>query len=504
MSWKKNICSYLLWLVYTGAVSFGLIGFLGVGFGALGYLEEYSFLVIGIVYLLAGLLVFGLHKCAAKHRKTEASTNTVSVVVEGVILVVLLAVGIILRAGQMQYVTDSGSDAVYFEMAKIVAGNHVPQVVHGATYLYLELLHVLFLLLGNVYVAGVWLQVGLLSLACIFLYFAVRKLAGKIAALVMTGFLMLSPYMLNHTMLLTPEYLFLCIYALVLWLVAGVLKKNNCNPAVYLLTGCLIGVCCYFDLTGLTLLVVSASIFTVEREKAVRAWNKRGMAFLLQVLGVMAGWAITIILDAVLCGKEMVSVLTDWLHLYQPDNFGALPSEWLLSGNLYVGLGHIALYVVLVVGIFSFWCRKKQERQGIWMGMALVLVLLICFQMLTSHITGVTYLYWCLTVLAGVSVADIFAGNPVREEKKIVENEEAKQTNNNTQDDMVDYDAEQEPAEEKNEDGVQKVQLLENPLPLPKKHVHKVMDYRIKDFSEGDFSENDFDFDVAENDDFDI
>ena len=48
--------------------------------------------------------------------------------------------------------------------------------------------------------------------------------------------------------------------------------------------------------------------------------------------------------------------------------------------------------------------------------------------------------------------------------------------------------------------GQREVRYLENPMPLPKKHVKRVLDYGLKSTAEDD----DFDFSVAEDDDFDI
>ena len=44
-----------------------------------------------------------------------------------------------------------------------------------------------------------------------------------------------------------------------------------------------------------------------------------------------------------------------------------------------------------------------------------------------------------------------------------------------------------------------KIQFIENPLPLPKKHVPKVLDYKLKSDDDGDF-----DYPVADDDDFDL
>ena len=45
------------------------------------------------------------------------------------------------------------------------------------------------------------------------------------------------------------------------------------------------------------------------------------------------------------------------------------------------------------------------------------------------------------------------------------------------------------------------VQFLENPLPLPKKHVKRIMDYSLPPEQK---ENDDFDIPVAEDDDFDI
>ena len=48
--------------------------------------------------------------------------------------------------------------------------------------------------------------------------------------------------------------------------------------------------------------------------------------------------------------------------------------------------------------------------------------------------------------------------------------------------------------------GEKQIQYIENPLPLPKKHVKRVLDYPCRPAAE----EDDFDYPVSEEDDFDI
>ena len=44
------------------------------------------------------------------------------------------------------------------------------------------------------------------------------------------------------------------------------------------------------------------------------------------------------------------------------------------------------------------------------------------------------------------------------------------------------------------------IKFIENPLPLPKKHEKRVLDFPMKQFSEND----DFDYSIGADDDFDI
>lgn len=493
MSWKKNGFSYLLWFIYTMAVSVGMLGFFGISMGFLDAWGEYCFLAIACVYLLIGILVFGLHRLIVKKNPPKEGASIVPVVVEGVLVLALFVAGIVLRMNIMPYLTGEGADMVYFEAAKVVEGKELPLVVHGAGYIYLKVLHAVFLLFGNRFIAAVWLQVVLYVVACIFLYFVVRELAGKLPAIIMLVFMMISPFNLLHTMELSPEILYLLIYSIALWAIAGSLKKNACNPFVYIAVGVLIGVSCYLDITGLSLLVFAAGVLTVEREQPVKRWNIRAWALGLNVVGAILGWLVIIILDALLCGKEILSVMFAWLQLYWPESF-TLWWEYLKAFDGFVTNGAI-LYVFLVFGVFSFWCRRKQERQGIWTGAVLVLILLNCFQMVTSEVPGNTCLYAFLTVLAGVSLADIFAVAPV----SVVAEEQQETEAAYAAEDEFEV-LEEEPLEIIDVEPVKtQIKFLDNPLPLPKKHEAKVMDYQITEIAEADF-----DYDVADGDDFDI
>lgn len=496
MNWEKNVFSYILWLVYTVGTVVGAVIVFGAGFRTLGYPQGFGLLVAVIVCLGAGLLVLFLHKQSASGQETEGAVhklaafmgNTV-LIIEIISCVVLFIVGIVLRAGAISGATMSASDIIYFETAKVTGENVIPWTAHGANYIYLKILHIIFLFFGNRFVAALWLNVVLLYIGGAFLYFAVRKLAGRVPALITTTFLMLSPYMLEKTIQLSPEFLFLLIYFIVLWLIGRILPKSDSNPLLYVVIGCLIGICCCLDVAGLTLLVFVAGIFSVERDWPESIWNQPGYVFLLHFLGAIAGWCLVIVLQAALGGKDILIVLYEWLQLFGPGGFGIWSEAYSLPEHMNASavLGNaIVLYGLLVFGIFTFWKKKDYEHQGIWVGAAVVLLAMQCFRIPAIQLPGVTNLYLYLAVLAGIGVSDLWtvdsSGEEAIHKKEGIFNKKGK---------VKAYMSENNETKAES-----KVKYLDNPLPLPKKHQARVMDYQIKD-------EDDFDFKVKDDDDFD-
>lgn len=499
MSWKKTICSYLLWLIYAVAANLGLTGFLGTVLEREGYSKEYCFPVILVLNLAVALLVFALHRLTVKSIQSEpkAAAWRNFAIVEGILVVALLAGGIFLRTTQIQNLTIGSVTMDYqnpfYEAAKVTEGYVIPQVVHGATYLYLQVLHFVFLLLGNKFIAAVWLQVVLQCLTGVLLYFSVRKLSGRIPAIIMLGFLMLSPYMICNAEELSPETLFFVMYALVLVILTSTLANSKCNPFVAILTGVLIGVCCYFDLSGVTLLLFAVGIVFAERVKPVKWWNYRVIIILGCLLGTVMGWLGVIALDAALCGKKMLGVMAAWCSVFLPKAFAIPINEVLdLQNSPVVWNSMLVINILLMVGIFGFWCRKRRERMGVWTVVAAVFVLFRCFGMMTPQLSGSTYLFFGLVTLAGIGVGDVFSVEMITE--AVLPGE-----------DRIGAEEVEEPVETMAEPKTKavtkekEIHFLENPLPLPKKHEAKVLDYRFVEIENGDF-----DYDVAEDDDFDI
>lgn len=144
--------------------------------------------------------------------------NTFSII----IVVLLVIVGVALRIFGMGNVVQ---ESVYFDMAKVAEGQGIPTSVNGPVYVYLQLLHLIFLVFGNKWEVAIWLQIILQLIAGGFLYSGVRKLTGTLPAVIMLGILMVSPLAINQALILSPENLFFLVFSLILYICAKIIKK---------------------------------------------------------------------------------------------------------------------------------------------------------------------------------------------------------------------------------------------------------------------------------------
>ena len=486
MKWTKNGFSYFVWLIYALSVSVGLLGVGSVTATHMGYPFWYGILAGGIYVVLAGVLVLLFHKYVAEKCNVLTGKEMLPVILEGVVLVGLFVLGIYLRVSRMMSLDGEGADIVYFQAAMVAEGQSIPQVVHGATYIYLQLLHLSLLFLGNKLIAAVGLQVGLQLLAIVLIYVAVRKLSGRVAALVMAAFLLLSPNMLLNAVTLSPQNLFLLFFAIALCIVSSALTRKR--GLGYLFAGLGIGICTYFDIMGIVLLLFLAGVFNLEYNKGAVSRYKRGQLFLTGLGSSFFCWIVVMSVDALCSEKKIFNVIAAWWELYKPGFF----KLWFVGQEQGELIDILVLFCVLALGVFGFWCRSKSERVTIWVGATLVLVLLQGFQM-TRTMDGSLYLYLFLSALAGIGIGDVFTKACLPKATCMEKGQEkaVKEENMNLEKNEV-----EKPKDEEK----QEIHFLENPLPLPKKHEPKVLDYKLSDIGE----DEDFDILVSEDEDFDF
>ena len=484
MIWKKSAFSYLPWIIYTAFTGIGLVVSLA-GFCAGAGLPAMTGFVISAVLFVAGLVLSWLfdEKISIKQWERSERTARIMLMAEGVIMVLLLAAGLVLR---IMGLAHAAQDSAYFAYAKIAQGQTLPRLVHGMEYLYLELLHGLFFLVGNKLTAAYWLQILLQLFAVVLLYFAVRKLAGVLPACSMLAFVALSPGMQSEALTLSPRMFYLLLYALVLCFLSFLLMNHIQAGKAWLIVGILGGILIYLDILGMTLILFLAGIFWVkplEEEGKPGGGAQKGKQFFSGLSGMALGLLESLIVDSFASGKAIDRIVMAVLGLYEPD----LPSLAVAAPVTGAGMETVILLGVLSLGIFSFRCNSMTDEGAVFILASLAVALLWCFGMTTPEMDGRLMLYLFLTVLAGIGIQNFVKRRQLQEvtEERPKEDEEQQNV---------------QAASEKNEKGgevvtvnvdgeTREVKLLHNPLPVPKKHVRKALDYDIE---------------VADDDDYDI
>lgn len=399
MSWKKCVFSNLMWATYTLITCLGIVELSAV---AVNYFRGPAYmgpvLSLAIVALVA-LCAYLFHRLPSEHKNAVKSNVRNLRLGETIFVVLFLILGLVLR---VDGIAGAGSVDGYYEAAKVAQGQNVLEFVHGAVYFYLQLLHTVFVLLGNKFTVGIWLQVILQLLAILILYFGVRKLAGVLPAIVMFLFFTCAEPAIQGALTLSPEPLYLLLFAIGLNMLASC-SRDVMSPALFLLVGIWIGLIGYLDISGFLLLFFGLAIVLAVREKKTTAMV-RIAAFILCVMGMLIGFLDAIFVETFISGKSFDGVMNAWWALYRPMDYGF--SAVGLSNTLFWAG---PLCIILCFGIFSYLYSREREHISMWMFIVCITAAAQYFGMLTEELPSNVYLLLGMTILAGAGIKACFS-----------------------------------------------------------------------------------------------
>ena len=477
MSLKKNNISYFAWLVllfFTGAscAFFGLVLAQRSNMNILltaGGLVTLFFVVVFGIYLLSGYLL----------ERKEQKVNILQVLslsnkLEWIFILSVMALGFIIRVLMLEH---AGEEAAYFEVCKVTQMNDLSiKPVQGSVYFYCLLLHGLFYVLGNHWILGIWLQIILQLIGALVITLGLKKIVDKVPAYLVLLFIMFSPESIQSGITYSPQILYLCVFSVAFYILADYLmrsmqlEENITFMWLYtVLAGAFIGLCIYLDISGIVLLFLWSVLPMVKRREYTTIWRYR---WLVGIVTTIAALLIFLFIDALLSNTSIGNILQAWSILY-----GRVGFELDVLVN-YLNVDFILLIVFSCVGCFSFWRRANTERFTHFILMAIAMGILVFSGITTENISGIYLLYILLAMLASVSITELFCA----EDLVRARTEKSKET------------------EEVEEDKVKEIEFIENPLPVPKKHIRKTMDYAFIP----DASQMKYDIQVSDNDDYDL
>lgn len=515
MIYRRTWFSWVLWFLFTALC---IILLVVDGVACIQYFTD----LVGTPLLIGGLSVIVAAVCiywiirgvAVRIRKKYVWKERTARIVVCVFFLIVLVLGLELRVGRlndfMWNIKDShiyfqAPDIVsaqsmeYFDMAVATQQSDISLTDYSLNDMYVVLLSAVLSFLGNKVTSAVCLQIFLQITSLVLAYAVTRKLAGRLPACIAILYLACSLCCLDMLTVFGPEWLYIVFYLFVM-LIAAEFVKRYCADDISrplaiicaVAVGALIGVITYFDLTGVSLLVmilIAAVGKKTESETTVYYNYSKGMnaaVILSSCISCVAIWHGAMYAAAYAKGTRFIADVTDrlWIYYRYSDPFTNI-QPYFLDAYL-VGL----LIVPASFLIFEFFRSGKEQNYIPWIILCLV-VAPTPLAMSGEHGFGVLSLYiWA--VLAGLGLQNCLFGGKAKVMQAVIEeiNSEAETT---------------EPTVEAHELGTMenqasKPRYIENPLPLPKKHVAREMDYQY-DVADKDMK---YDLFVSDNDDFDI
>ena len=403
MSWEKSRFSNVMWFLYVLTTGWALLRMARMIASSIPEESSYGGALLALeIALVTGSVVFLIYRFRSRHLEAGRDDLSFSLIGQSIVAALILGAGLVFRITRM---SEAGELASYFEMAKVAEGQHVPQLAHGASHIYVQLLHAVLLFIGNKFVAGVWLQIILQCGAVLLLYFAVRKLVGALAATISLAYLMFSGYMIQEALNLSPRMLYLLLFALGLFVIS-LGSREELKPLWFLGKGILIGILGFLDAGGFLLLFfMGASIRADWKEEP--DVKQKFAALGIGLAGTAAGFAVMILADALLSGVPASELFDVWKTVYYSERF-QVPVHQGWDG---FGLVSILLLVTLAIGVFSYWCDKDSERLSVWVLTFCGALIAGVFGVFTDAIPGDIYLYLITVALAGLGVDECFRKN---------------------------------------------------------------------------------------------
>lgn len=526
MKMKKTWFSYLLWLVYTTAAGILLAaGITSVSVSAWGLTKYVTAAVVCIFFALAGGVWLAGRKASELLCVRMPKDPHFYNMWECFLSMCLFAGAILLRLHYLLHLDAAPQAGKYFELAQVQAGGKVPELASGAAYVYTAVLSALFTFFGNRIIIGIFFQFFVQLLILPVLYFAVRFLAGRLPALTAAAFAALSPIFMKSMCALSPENLYLLFYSFGLFLMGlymDKLQKGGCRgrgaTVGLLLLGAYAGIVGWMDLTGFSLLFfAAAAFFAAQGEQAAKRPAGRGLIGILS--GTILVFLLLILADAAYSGQPFIRILSSWGTQYM-ENGGtggrlvwpaAAPLLWLAAAPV---TGIVVSFTAALEAV-GFWFHKTQ-RSDAWTGV--LLVFLLCGILCAGPMDYGIFTAVVFTVFSGLGLSSIPAESGEEEkhpgkrgEEQSMEAAAAGTGKAADKNKWAAFDPAVTQETEQEDDGLEEVKIegmpvkktirfIENPLPLPKKHVRREMGFGVQPGKE----ELEFDITVDENDDFDL
>lgn len=536
MTYRKTWFSYVLWVIYAG-LCVAMLAFTGFGLWQ-EYISPGSAEVgVVLIFPLAAKLYTALRAVSRKIReKWTVQPHTIAMweafaAAFAFVFGTLYRLHTVLYAPASEIVAAGVSGVDYYDLALVRAGEGIEPMVHGVGYLYVFCLSLVLSFLGNKILSAMFFQAFLQVLSLILCYAVVKKAAGRLPACASLFYLAFARAYVGRVTVIDPECFYFLLYLAGMYLIVRFLKEycSGLYGKVFSLwvaavTGILLGILVYLDIRSVTLLCLLAGIFTGKKEEDEElpqiTAGQNVLVFLAAAVFCAAGFFGAFWVDSFGYGTAYMAEFSAWTALYQTGWQGGFLTgmesfmlDFPVNGLLILAASFLAL---------AFPKSGKEQNYMLW--------ILLCVCTAPTPVTGYGLLPYSVialfvwSVLAGLGLQNCLLGDKDKVLQAKIEKINAAVGVEDMTDgagggsaiagvkdmDMEDEwdsigrldDAEAGGPADRETGGLadDKPRYLENPLPLPKKHVKREMDYDYP-VAEQDMH---YDVEVDERDDFDI
>lgn len=524
MTYRRTWFSCVLWFVYTvlcivliAADGEAWIQYLA-GINNITPVIIYGLFVIPVAalyWIIRGIAIWIGKRCVRK--------NHTALILECIVFLLIMAIALLIRIMCLNYAAAEfgvyGSLGMnklpeesmkYYDMAVVTENGFAPPVDYGLSDLYVMLLSIVLSFLGNKPVSAVFLQIILQMVGMILVYASTRKLAGRLPACAAVLCLACSKACIDMLVYFKPEWFFFVTYMIGMLISVSFVKSYCANRIPKPLAvigaiaiGALIGGLTYLDLTAASLLIVImiVAVGKKNRQEDMPVRNSAGISAVVMSAAYLACavvWFGAMDTVSIIKGTDLSGDI--WYRVGV-----CLENSYFFTGrrpytyDIYM-IG--ALIVPASFLMFEYFRSGKEQNYMPWILMCL-LAAPTPLAVYGEHGHGVLSLYiWA--VLAGVGLQNCVYGGRTKVVQAVIEEintaaekaEETERFNQNSGTETAAGNQEKKTMEHQ----TVKPNYIENPLPLPKKHEKREMDYQYH-VEEEDMK---YDLEVPLNDDFDV
>lgn len=488
MSKVRRIIRYILWVIYT---LFVCLGSFVLTFSAFPTSIN-EFWKLGIAFsflLLSGGLYFFVRFIVEKitNRRNEGTTKSRAFEVLFCLIVWLVFLGyVVFQFGYLKtpFPIEMDFASKYLQGTSVL----VPDFYCGIDWLYALFLDICFTFATS----SDWLclvsHLVIVLLGSVFFYFGVRNIFGFTTAIFSTFGALFIPFAFCEDWMMSPVIISYILQGFFVFIISYFYKESINNLKLFqkcflfLFSGVIFAFLLFVDLKTFVLLPISIFAFCFvhrDEQRESTFWNALAL-----LLSWFLGMGITIF-AFLLCGffvygLSFQSLFVNWYASFDVVNHTMIFEH--ITQNCYL---FFALLFFLQFGIFHFFKEKDGfGKLEIVYSICIFLSIVIVNHMIFDN-RSLLWLVFMLVLLASICLGRVFI---------VLKTNQYDADENNQK--VLSADALIVDEESSNS----KIKLLENPLPGPKKHVTRKLDYDVKIYR-NNFK---YDIEVDENDDFDL